>query len=93
MRLLALTLILLLLGIAVYLLFGWWASYSLKSHREDCPNCGQKTLKIVNFLKATVLVNGQRAPDTYTIYQCEQCQKRYSKSKMSNHLEELEDKM
>jgi C4-type Zn-finger protein len=80
-----------LLGIVVYLLSGWWANHSIKSHREDCPNCSKDTLQIVNFLKATILINGRRAPDSYMILECSHCGYRYRKSKGQQGLESIKE--
>jgi C4-type Zn-finger protein len=78
-----------LLGIIVYLLSSRWANHSIKSHCEDCPNCGKGTLQIVNFFKATVLINGRRAPDSYMILECSHCGYRYHKSKGQQVLESI----
>jgi hypothetical protein len=42
-------------------------------YRRPCPACGQRGLKCVNWIRATVLVNGRRAPDSESYYVCEQC--------------------
>ena len=41
----------------------------------DCPACGTRGLKCVNFIMATVLVDGKRAPDSWSYYRCDKCGK------------------
>jgi hypothetical protein len=42
-------------------------------HRRRCPACGQRALKCVNWIRATVRVDGRRAPDTWSYYICQRC--------------------
>lgn len=42
-------------------------------YRRPCPACGERGLKWVNGLRATILINGQRAPDYWAYYDCERC--------------------
>jgi hypothetical protein len=42
-------------------------------YRRTCPACGRRGLKCVNFIRATVLVDGHRAPDYWSYYVCELC--------------------
>lgn len=44
-----------------------------KWYRRVCPACGLRGLKCVNFIRATVLVEGKRAPDHWAYYVCEKC--------------------
>ena len=46
---------------------------SMRFYRSRCPKCRQRGLKLINFVKATVLINGQRAPDHWADYECEKC--------------------
>lgn len=41
--------------------------------RGRCPECGKKGLKRVNFIRATIVVDGQRASDSWAYYVCEKC--------------------
>ncbi len=41
--------------------------------RRPCPACGQRGLRWVNLIKATILVNGRRAPDCWVYYCCKTC--------------------
>jgi hypothetical protein len=54
------------------LLLVWVACY-----RRLCPACGHRSLNSVNFIKATVVVNGQRAPDSWSYYLCGHCAAEY----------------
>lgn len=42
-------------------------------YRRPCPACGRRGLKCVGFIRATVVINGRRAPDHWTYYRCELC--------------------
>jgi hypothetical protein len=42
-------------------------------YRSRCPQCQQRGLKAINFVRATVIINGQRAPDHWADYECEMC--------------------
>ena len=44
-----------------------------------CPDCNTKTLVSRNWIRATVVINGQRAPDSWTYYECEGCGARWKK--------------
>jgi hypothetical protein len=48
-------------------------------YRDKCACCGKRTLKTVEFIKATVIIDGQRAPDSWGYYLCENCGARYKK--------------
>lgn len=43
---------------------------------QKCPRCGERQLRMVNFIRATVMVNGHRAPDSWSFYNCEACSAR-----------------
>lgn len=47
--------------------------------RERCPSCGKRRLRCAQFVKATVLIDGQRAPDAWGLYECEACGARLRK--------------
>jgi len=40
---------------------------------ERCPKCGQRGLTCVGFMKATVVIDGRRCPDSWGYYACEKC--------------------
>jgi hypothetical protein len=42
-------------------------------HRGRCAACGQRGLKCVGATLATVVVNGRRAPDSWSYYACDKC--------------------
>jgi hypothetical protein len=42
-------------------------------YRRRCPACGERGLKCVNFIRATVVIDGRRAPDSWSYYVCELC--------------------
>jgi hypothetical protein len=86
MRLIALVFLIILLGFA----FQWVARFvnrSVKVNSKPCPHCDQATLETENFIKATLLVNGERAPAAYIIYKCGHCKARYRESINSGTLE------
>lgn len=41
--------------------------------QRPCPECGAQALRWVTFLRATVLVDGRRAPDSWSLHECEAC--------------------
>src|SRR5262245_57662389 len=45
----------------------------LRRYRRVCPCCKQRGLRMVNFIRATVHANGQRAPDSWAYFLCEKC--------------------
>jgi transposase-like protein len=39
-----------------------------------CPRCGRtRGMKVVNFIRATVMIDGRRAPDFWSYYACRKC--------------------
>lgn len=65
------------------------AAMMLAYYRRPCPACGKRGLKCVNFLRATVLINGQRAPDSCAYYDCERCGARFKLHHGAGSIEEL----
>ncbi len=57
-----------LYGIALFA-----AALSTRFYRSRCPRCRERGLRQVNFIRATVLINGQRAPDHWADYECGKC--------------------
>jgi hypothetical protein len=41
--------------------------------RGRCAACGRRSLKLTNGYRATILVDGRRAPDFWSYYCCEKC--------------------
>jgi hypothetical protein len=74
------------------LLIFWLIQSSRETPLEACPHCQQNALEVINVLKATVVINGKRAPDTYFVYHCSNCKKRYQKSLRDEIFVELENK-
>ncbi|SRR6266568_3220284 len=65
--------VVLLIGVALYGLFylvGW---LFYRFYRSRCPKCGKRGLKMVDGALATVVIHGKRAPDSWTVYECEKC--------------------
>ena len=62
-------------AIAISAFLGWLLSF----HRDICPQCGQQALRTVNLIKATILVEGVRRPDSWTYHLCESCGARLKK--------------
>lgn len=44
-----------------------------KYFKDKCPQCQERGLIRVFWVKAAVLVNGRRAPDSWSYYLCEKC--------------------
>jgi uncharacterized protein with PIN domain len=66
-------LVVLLIGVALYGLFylaGW---LFIRFYRSQCPRCGKRGLQIVGGARATTRIDGKRAPDSWTVYQCDKC--------------------
>jgi len=59
--------------IVLYLLTCWTGS----RHRENCPRCGAKKLRCIQSILATVKIDGKRAPDHWSYYECEACHSRW----------------
>ena len=38
-----------------------------------CPTCERRGLHCVNLIKATILIDGQRAPDHWSYWICDRC--------------------
>jgi hypothetical protein len=39
-----------------------------------CPRCGRRGgMTLVNFIRATVVIDGRRAPDHWSYYRCRRC--------------------
>ena len=90
MRLIAVVFLIILLGFAFY----WIARFvnrSVSVNTKPCPNCDQATLETENFIKATILVNGKRAPAAYIIYKCSHCKAHYYESINSGKLELIQE--
>jgi len=49
----------------------------MKFHRRLCPECKGRGLQVINFVKATVLIDGKRAPDSWTYFACKECAARF----------------
>jgi hypothetical protein len=56
-------------AVSLYLLFGWF----LIRHREVCPRCGRRALRLIQWIRATVLIEGQRRPDSWGYFLCDAC--------------------
>lgn len=60
---------------ALYFLAGWL----LAKHRGICPSCHRRALRCVQWIRATIVVNGQRAPDSWSFFLCESCGARWKR--------------
>jgi hypothetical protein len=47
------------------------------SSRMVCPECGLDSLRCVQWILATVLIDGKRAPDSWSYFLCESCGARF----------------
>src|SRR5438046_366923 len=65
--------VVLLIGVVLYGVFylGGWLFF--RFYRSRCPKCGKRGMKIVGGVRATILVGGKRAPDSWMDYECEKC--------------------
>lgn len=52
---------------------GWLVS----RRRETCLACSRRALRCVQWIRATVLIEGRRAPDSWSYYLCESCGAHY----------------
>ena len=59
----------------LYVLLGVAVSLKDKYFPRRCPTCNIRALHSVNFIKATILVNGRRAPDCWEYLLCTSCRK------------------
>ncbi|MFA6543883.1 MAG: hypothetical protein WCS99_05635 [Limisphaerales bacterium] len=57
----------------LYLIAGWL----LTRQRRVCPTCGRRALRRVQWILATVIIDGHRAPDSWTYFLCESCGARF----------------
>src|SRR5687768_7758059 len=49
------------------------ACFAANRKREKCPVCAAKKLRCVQSIRATVLIDGKRAPDSWSYFECEAC--------------------
>jgi hypothetical protein len=42
-------------------------------YRGKCSACGKRGLNCVESIRATIVVNGKRAPDSWSFYVCGKC--------------------
>jgi hypothetical protein len=45
--------------------------------RPRCPTCEKRGLRIVQFIRATIVIDGQLAPAAWTFYRCPRCGGRF----------------
>lgn len=57
-----------LYGIALLL-----TALASRYYRGPCPRCGGRGLRSLGLTKATVLIDGRRAPDFWIDYECKLC--------------------
>jgi hypothetical protein len=50
------------------------AALTAAFYRRPCPKCGRRGLRSTNFIRATVLIDGQRAADHWAYYVCNLCE-------------------
>ena len=63
-----------LFGVLVLcILVGWL----LGQKQSICPNCNCQSLRCVQWIRATVMIDGQRAPASWCYFLCESCGARY----------------
>jgi len=66
------------IGLGVLAIFASVLGY-LSGRRTPCPTCGHPGLRTVNWIRATILVDGRRAPDSWTYHWCEACGGRFKR--------------
>ncbi len=69
--------VLLLAPTIIFVLAFVLSSIAAACYPRPCPECGHPNLKQVSFTRATVMVEGKRMPDSWTIYACEGCGARF----------------
>jgi len=72
------TILILLSGMVAVAGIAW---FYLRGSRADCdapcPACGKQSLRYRQWILATVIINGKRAPDSWCYLLCESCGARY----------------
>jgi DNA-directed RNA polymerase subunit RPC12/RpoP len=56
-----------------------------------CRRCGKRRLTSRQFVRATVVRDGRRAPDAWTYYQCGSCGKRWKHSPWTKIWDDVSD--
>jgi predicted RNA-binding Zn-ribbon protein involved in translation (DUF1610 family) len=56
-----------------------WESFA--SRRRICPECGKKSLRCVQWVRISVLVEGKKTPESTSYFQCDSCNARLKKSR------------
>src|SRR5690606_15437256 len=72
----------LLIVLALAILYGFavlMAGFAAKHYQAQCPACGRRALKQVTFIRATVVIDGKRCPDSWSYHRCEWCQAAFKK--------------
>lgn len=70
----ALTLLLIVvLPIAACILFGVALQLKTKWFPRRCPCCGVGALQQTDWIRATIVIYGRRAPDSWSDYRCAHC--------------------
>jgi hypothetical protein len=55
--------------------------------RPRCPKCNARGLRLAQFIRATVLVDGQRAPAAWSYYRCPTCTARFRRDVRGSMIE------
>jgi hypothetical protein len=42
-----------------------------------CPACSTASLRLMEFIRATIVVDGRRAPEAWAYFQCDECSARF----------------
>ena len=61
-----------LLALSPAILYGLMLVF-MRVYRRRCPTCGKRALTLVNFFRATIAINGKRAPDFWSYFECDNC--------------------
>jgi ribosomal protein L37AE/L43A len=49
----------------------------LSQRKTVCPSCSHRSLRRVQLIRATVVVNERNVPDSWTYFECDSCAARF----------------
>jgi hypothetical protein len=75
LRLGLLAVVIVAIAVSLYVAVARWGA----RRRGHCPGCGQQALQCVQWIRASVMVEGRRAPDSWHYFSCESCGGQFKK--------------
>jgi hypothetical protein len=67
------------------------STFFISRRRIVCPACGNKSLRCVQWIRMTVLVEGKKVPDNRKYFQCGSCDARFKQLPDANFIAAPED--